>query len=108
VASAEFPQEATARCDEPTAVVPLGSRRLAWRRPSRSSAAVAAALVVATIVVACLCAPLLAEHVARTGANTPPSMFAGGARLYPGIAIVVTVLAGNVLGEALRSALAPR
>ena len=36
------------------------------------------------------------------------SMIAGGAWLYPGIAIVVTVLAVNVLGEALRSALAPR
>lgn len=35
-------------------------------------------------------------------------MIAGGAWLYPGIAIVVTVLAVNVLGEALRSALAPR
>ncbi len=36
------------------------------------------------------------------------SMIAEGAWLYPGIAIVVTVLAVNVLGEALRSALAPR
>ena len=35
-------------------------------------------------------------------------MIAGGTWLYPGIAIVVTVLAVNVLGEALRSALAPR
>jgi peptide/nickel transport system permease protein len=36
------------------------------------------------------------------------SMIAEGTWLYPGLAIVVTVLAVNVLGEALRSALAPR
>jgi peptide/nickel transport system permease protein len=71
VASADFGQEARARRDEPTAVVPLGSWRLAWRRLSRNPAAVAAALVLAAIVVACLCAPLFAEHVAHTGPSTP-------------------------------------
>jgi peptide/nickel transport system permease protein len=36
------------------------------------------------------------------------TMIAGGAWLYAGIALTVTVLAVNVLGDALRSALAPR
>jgi peptide/nickel transport system permease protein len=36
------------------------------------------------------------------------TMIARGVWMYPGIALTVTVLAVNVLGEALRSALAPR
>jgi peptide/nickel transport system permease protein len=71
VASSDFAQEARARRDEAAAVVPLGSWWLAWRRLCRNPAAVAAALVLATIVAACLCAPLYAEHIARTGPNTP-------------------------------------
>ena len=71
MASTELVQTARASPDEPPAVVPRGSWRLAWRRLRRNPAAIAAAVVLAAISTACLCAPLYAEHVAHTGPNTP-------------------------------------